>query len=193
MKKLLMSSVLAVSSVFAVTACTSVNATTDTAPVTHMQKQHQGGMNKGGMRGPMSQLNLTAAQQTKIQGIMQQNNNNHMQKHNSVMEVLTAEQRQTLAKLKAERKTKGHHGSDKRSNMMGAMSQLNLTAAQQTKIQAIRQNNRDNRMQQHEAVMEVLTVEQREKLNKLRSEMKNKHQQGAEHRGMHHGKQRQGM
>lgn len=192
MKKLLMSSALALTSVFAVTACTSVNATTETTPATAMQKHHQSGMNKGRMMGSMSQLNLTAAQQTKIQAIMQQNNNDHMKMHNAVMEVLTKEQRETLATLKAERQEKGHHGSDKRSGMMGPMSQLKLTSAQQTEIQAIRQNSRGNRMQQYEAVRAVLTVEQREKLDKLRSEMKHKRQQGAEHRGGH-SKQQPGM
>ncbi len=79
MKKLLISSALALSSVFAVTACASVNATTDTAPAASMQKHHQGGMHKGHMMGPMSQLNLTSAQQTEIQAIRQNSRGNRMQ------------------------------------------------------------------------------------------------------------------
>src|SRR5690606_18391339 len=80
MKKLLIGSVLAISSVLTVTGCTSVNATTDTTPATttttNMQKQHKAGMkdgmHKGGMRGPMSQLDLTATQQAQIKAIMQE-------------------------------------------------------------------------------------------------------------------------
>ena len=76
MKKLLIGSVLAISSVLTVTGCTSVNATTDTTSVTptttNMQKQHKAGMHKGGMRGPMSQLDLTATQQAQIKAIMQE-------------------------------------------------------------------------------------------------------------------------
>ena len=172
MKKLLIGSVLAISSVLTVTGCTSVNATTDTTPATttNMQKQHKagmkdgmrkGGIHKGGMKGTMAQLDLTATQQAQIKAITQEKYNNRkndrskyqaeraqmqqqmqtltnaktldtaavnrladqqaaktkqrfierVQTEHAIAQVLTPEQRQKMAQLKAERKAKGHHGS----------------------------------------------------------------------------------
>ncbi|WP_367107464.1 hypothetical protein [uncultured Psychrobacter sp.] len=119
MKKLLTSSILALSSVFALTACTSVDANTDTQPpTTQMQKQYQGKMHKGSMkdgrmRGPFAQLNLTATQQAQIQAIKQNNSGDRMQKREAIMQVLTAEQRNELARLKVERQAKRKsHGKE---------------------------------------------------------------------------------
>lgn len=183
MKKLLMGSALALSSVFAVSACTSVGATTDTTPTTKMQKNYKAGMkegmHKGGMRGPMSQLNLTAAQQTKIAAIKQSNRGERMQNHNAIMEVLTAEQRAKLETLKSQRHGEGRRGSQQKSGKNSPFSQLDLTAAQQAKIQAIRQSNAGNRMQNHNAIIEVLTAEQRTKLEALKAERQAKGRQGS--------------
>lgn len=126
MKKLLMGSVLALSSVFAVTACTSVNATTDTRPAaSKMQNHYKEGMQRGGLNGPMSQLDLTATQQAQIKAIMEAKQGNRkaerekykterMQTHNAVLQVLTPEQREKLAKIKADKMAKGYKGSEHR-------------------------------------------------------------------------------
>ncbi len=178
-----MGSALALSSIFAVSACTSVGATTDTSPTTNMQKNYKAGMkqgmHKGGMKNPMSQLNLTAAQQTKIAAIRQNNRGDRMQNHSAVMEVLTAEQRAQLETLKSQRQAEGRRGSNQRGGKNSPLSELNLTAAQQAKIQTIRQNNAGNRMQNHSAIMEVLTAEQRTKLEALKAERQAKGRQGS--------------
>ena len=127
----------------------------------------------------MSQLNLTAAQQTKIAAIRQSNRGERMQNHNAIMEVLTAEQRAKLETLKSQRHGEGRRGSQQKSGKNSPFSQLDLTAAQQTKIQAIRQSNAGNRMQNHSAIMEVLTAEQRTKLEALKAEKQAKGRQGS--------------
>ena len=183
MKKLLMGSALALSSVFAVSACTSVGATTDTSPTTNVQKNYKAGMkqgmHKGDMKNPMSQLNLTAEQQTKIATIRQNNRGDRMQNHSAVMEVLTAEQRAQLETLKSQRQAEGRRGSNQKGGKNSPLSELNLTAAQQAKIQTIRQSNSGNRMQNHSAIMEVLTAEQRTKLEALKAERQAKGHQGS--------------
>lgn len=161
MKKLLLSTVVAVSSVFTLTACTSVNATTDTALPTTKQQHYKADLKQDFMRGPMSQLDLTAAQQAQIKALMQAHRDdrkaeraNHkaarvqthqhvhalanassldtvavnrladqqaaktkarfierVQTQHAIAQVLTAEQREKLAKLQAEKMAKGHHDS----------------------------------------------------------------------------------
>ena len=100
MKKLLLSSVIAVSGLFALSACTNVGAATEGASYhstqTHMQhKNHK--------QNPFSELNLTATQQAQIQAIRENNRGERMKNHDAMMQVLTAEQRAQLTKLKAER------------------------------------------------------------------------------------------
>lgn len=60
-----------------------------------------------------------------------------------------------------------------RSGMDTMMAELNLTANQKAQIQALRQNNRGNRMQNREAMLKILTPEQRQKLDQMRSKYMN--------------------
>lgn len=176
MKKLLMASVLATSSIFAVTACTSVGASTDTPASTQMQKQHKG-INKDGMRGPLAKLNLSATQQSQIQAIKKNSRNERVQTREAIQQVLTVEQRAQLDSMKSERKDRGHRGGHKRGNQ-NSLAQLNLSAAQQTQIDAIRKNTSGDRMQKRESVMAVLTNEQRAQLEAAKSQRQDKGRRG---------------
>lgn len=99
MKKLLVSSVIAVSSLFAITACANVGAATDTNAYQTMPMQNQ-----NWSQSPISQLDLTATQRAQIQAIRQNNRGNRMQNHDAIMQVLTAEQRSQLTELQNQRR-----------------------------------------------------------------------------------------
>ncbi|WP_435980517.1 Spy/CpxP family protein refolding chaperone [Psychrobacter sp. DM4] len=182
MKKLLLSTVLAASSVFAITACTSVGANTDTPATTQMQKQHKNGMKDGG-RGSMSQLNLSATQQAQLQALKQNNRSNRMQNREAMLNILTADQRAQLATMQSEKQGKGHRRGDQKDGKNSPFAQLNLTAAQQAQIKAIRQTSTGDRMQQHNAIMQVLTIQQREQLETLKADRMAK---GGHTRNMQH-------
>lgn len=173
MKKLLLGSVLAVSSVFTVTACTSVNATTDTAPKTS-KMQHKDGMKKGGMRGPMSQLDLTATQQAQIKAIIEAKHGDY---------------KADRAQHKAER-AQMHQQVQALTNA----STLNNAAVNRlANQQAAKAKQRFiERIQMQHAISQVLTPEQRDKMAKLKAEKMAKGHKGSAHRKMH-GKQHQGM
>ena len=178
MKKLLIGSVLAISSVLTVTGCTSVNATTDTTSVTptttNMQKQHKAGMHKGGMRGPMSQLDLTATQQAQIKAIMQEKysgNKNDRTKYQ-------AERAQMQQQMQALTNAKTLDAA--------AVNRLADQQAAKTKQRFI------ERVQTEHAIAQVLTPEQRQKMAQLKSERKAKGHHGSKNRQMH-GKYQQGM
>lgn len=59
------------------------------------------------------------------------------------------------------------------SGMNNMMAQLNLTAEQKAQLQSLRQNNRSHRMQNHQATLEILTPEQRQKLTQMQSQHMN--------------------
>ena len=169
MKKLLIGSVLAISSVLTVTGCTSVNATTDTTPATttNMQKQHKAGMHKGGMRGPMSQLDLTATQQAQIKAIMQEkysSNKNDRTKYQ-------AERAQMQQQMQALTNAKTLDAA--------AVNRLADQQAAKTKQRFI------ERVQTEHAISQVLTPEQRQKMAQLKSERKAKGHHGSKNRQMH--------
>ena len=171
MKKLLIGSVLAISSVLTVTGCTSVNATTDTTSVTptttNMQKQHKAGMHKGGMRGPMSQLDLTATQQAQIKAIMQEKysgNKNNRSKYQ-------AERAQMQQQMQALTNAKTLDAA--------AVNRLADQQAAKTKQRFI------ERVQTEHAISQVLTPEQRQKMAQLKSERKAKGHHGSKNRQMH--------
>lgn len=171
MKKLLIGSVLAISSVLTVTGCTSVNATTDTTSVTptttNMQKQHKAGMHKGGMRGPMSQLDLTATQQAQIKAIMQEKysgNKNDRTKYQ-------AERAQMQQQMQALTNAKTLDAA--------AVNRLADQQAAKTKQRFI------ERVQTEHAISQVLTPEQRQKMAQLKSERKAKGHHGSKNRQMH--------
>lgn len=169
MKKLLIGSVLAISSVLTVTGCTSVNATTDTTPATttNMQKQHKAGMHKGGMRGPMSQLDLTATQQAQIKAIMQEKysgNKNDRSKYQ-------AERAQMQQQMQALTNAK--------TLDTAAVNRLADQQAAKTKQRFI------ERVQTEHAISQVLTPEQRQKMAQLKSERKAKGHHGSKNRQMH--------
>lgn len=172
MKKLLMASVLATSSIFAVTACTSVGATADTSASSSLQKQHKG-TNKDGTRGPLAQLNLSATQQAQIQAIKQNSRNERVQTREAIQQVLTVEQRAQLDSMTSERKSKGRQGHHKKGQQ-NPLAQLNLSSAQQAQIEAIKENTSIDRMQKREAVMAVLTTDQRAQLEAAKSQRQDK-------------------
>ena len=171
MKKLLIGSVLAISSVLTVTGCTSVNATTDTTSATptttNMQKQHKAGMHKGGMRGPMSQLDLTATQQAQIKAIMQEKysgNKNNRSKYQ-------AERAQMQQQMQALTNAKTLDAA--------AVNRLADQQAAKTKQRFI------ERVQTEHAIAQVLTPEQRQKMAQLKLERKAKGHHGSKNRQMH--------
>ncbi len=173
MKKLVLGSVLALSSVFTVTACTSVNATTDTKPATSKMQQ------KDGMKGPMSELNLTATQQAQIKAIM---------------EAKQGDRKADREKHKAER-AQMHQQMQALTNAStlntAAVNRLADQEAAKTKQRFI------ERVQTEHAISQVLTVEQREKMAKMKADKMAKGYKGSEHRKMHkgskHDKEHKGM
>ncbi|WP_201618342.1 hypothetical protein [Psychrobacter urativorans] len=112
MKKLLINSALAVSSLLAITACANTSPATDTTPHNMMQNKSV----SPGASSPLSQLNLTTTQQTKIQSIMQNNRGEPMKNHNAVLQILTPEQRAQLNQLMADRMKSGQQGQGMRRN-----------------------------------------------------------------------------
>jgi len=174
MKKLLLGSVLAASSIFTVTACTSVNATTDTTPTSQMQKNHKDGMKKGEMRGPMSKLDLTATQQAQIKAIMQNKRGDR-----------TADR----AEHQAERAQ-----MDQQIQALTNASTLNTAALNRLADQrAAKEKQRFiERVQTQHAIAQVLTPEQRAKMEQMKSERQEKgRKQSKDRKG--HDKQHQGM
>ena len=182
MKKLLIGSVLAMSSVLTVTGCTSVNATTDTTSATpattQMQKQHKAGMKDGmykdGMRGPMSQLDLTATQQAQIKAIMQEKYSGHKNDRTKHQAERAQMQQQMQALTNA------------KTLDTAAVNRLADQQAAKAKQRFI------ERVQTEHAIAQVLTPEQRQKMAQLKSERKAKGHHGSKNRQMH-GKYQQGM
>lgn len=186
MKKLIIGSVLAISSVLTVTGCTSVNATTDTTPATttNMQKQHKagmkdgmrkGGIHKGGMKGTMAQLDLTATQQAQIKAIMQEkysSNKNDRSKYQAERAQMQ-QQMQTLTNAK--------------TLDAAAVNRLADQQAAKTKQRFI------ERVQTEHAIAQVLTPEQRQKMAQLKLERKAKGHHGSKNRQMHGKQHQQGM
>ena len=173
MKKLLIGSVLAISSVLTVTGCTSVNATTDTTPATttNMQKQYKAGMkdgmHKGGMRGPMSQLDLTATQQAQIKAIMQEKYSGN-KKDRTKYQAERAQMQQQMQAL-----------TNAKTLDAAAVNRLADQQAAKTKQRFI------ERVQTEHAISQVLTPEQRQKMAQLKSERKAKGHHGSKNRQMH--------
>ena len=178
MKKLLIGSVLAISSVLTVTGCTSVNATTDTTPATttNMQKQHKagmkdgmrkGGIHKGGMKGTMAQLDLTATQQAQIKAIMQEKYSGN-KKDRSKYQAERAQMQQQMQAL-----------TNAKTLDAAAVNRLADQQAAKTKQRFI------ERVQTEHAISQVLTPEQRQKMAQLKSERKAKGHHGSKNRQMH--------
>ncbi|WP_394124055.1 Spy/CpxP family protein refolding chaperone [Psychrobacter nivimaris] len=174
MKKLLLGSVLAASSIFTVTACTSVNATTDTTPTAQMQKNHKDGMKKGEMRGPMSKLDLTATQQAQIKAIMQNKRGDR-----------TADR----AAHQAERAQ-----MDQQIQALTNASTLNTAALNRLADQRVAKEKQRfiERVQTQHAIAQVLTAEQRAKMEQMKSERQEKGRKHSKDR-KGHDKQHQGM
>lgn len=186
MKKLLIGSVLAISSVLTVTGCTSVNATTDTTPATttNMQKQHKagmkdgmrkGGIHKGGMKGTMAQLDLTATQQAQIKAITQEKYNNR-KNDRSKYQAERAQMQQQMQAL-----------TNAKTLDAAAVNRLADQQAAKTKQRFI------ERVQTEHAISQVLTSEQRQKMAQLKSERKAKGHHGSKNRQMHGKQHQQGM
>ncbi|MDN6275646.1 Spy/CpxP family protein refolding chaperone [Psychrobacter sp.] len=178
MKKLLLSSVLAASSVLAVTGCTSVNATTDTTHTVTDKQMHQkgdmkrDGMKKGGMKGPMSKLDLTATQKAQIKAIMQEKRGDH----HGDREQMKAEHDQMRQQLQAL--------TNAETLNMAAVNRLADQQAAKVKQRFV------ERMQTQHEIAQVLTADQRAELAELQSERAAKGKQNSrQHK--EHGKPRQ--
>lgn len=148
---------------------------------------------KRGMRGHrghgrMHGLNLTAEQQEKLKALREEH-------HQRVMEILTPEQRQQLQQARQNRRA-GRMGGARfgmrnfnRGERPGMAQRLNLTAEQQEKLKAAREEftkalqgarglQGDDRMnafrsareKYREAVQGVLTDEQKEQLKSFRQQ-----------------------
>ncbi|AOY42691.1 MULTISPECIES: Spy/CpxP family protein refolding chaperone [Psychrobacter] len=171
MKKLLLGSVLAASSVFTVTACSSVNAASDTAPMNQMQKNHK----DGAMRGPMSKLNLTATQQAQIKAIMQEKHGDRVadrEKHQ-------AERAQMEQQIQA---------------LTNASTLNNAAVNRLADQQAAKAKQRFiERVQTQHAISQVLTAEQRAKMEQLKSERQEKDRKHSKDRKGHDKPHHQGM
>ncbi len=117
MKKLLLSSVIAVSGLFALSACANVGAATEGTSY-HSTQNHM--QHKNAKKNPFSELNLTATQQAQIQAIRENSRGERLKNHDAMMQVLTAEQRAQLTKLKAERQAlrQGQSGYKNKGNHM---------------------------------------------------------------------------
>lgn len=126
MKKLLISSVVAVSSLFAITTYANVGQATDatstpTNSAPTMQHHNQGQMHaqmQAQMQNMMSELNLTAEQQAQMQAMRQNNSGNHMQNRDAMMQILTPEQRQKLTQMRSQHMQQGGHMMNKDGHMM---------------------------------------------------------------------------
>ncbi len=105
MKKLLMTSVIAVSSLFTIAACAQGGGMANPAPHHNMNMQHysQAQMPQNMISNMATELNLTANQQAQIQAIRQNNRGTGIQNHNAMMQVLTPEQRQKLSQIQSQR------------------------------------------------------------------------------------------
>ncbi|MGP4715030.1 Spy/CpxP family protein refolding chaperone [Psychrobacter sp. T6-6] len=170
MKKLLLGSVLAASSVFTVTACTSVNATTDTTPATQMQQKHK----NGAMKGPMSKLDLTATQQAQIKAIMQEKRGDR-----------TADRAQHQAeRAQMDQQIQALTNASTLNN--AALNRLADQQAAKTKQRFI------ERVQTQHAISQVLTAEQRAKMEQMKSERQEKGRKHSKDR-KGHDEQRPGM
>lgn len=128
MKKLLISSVVAVSSLFAITACANVGQATDatstpTSPAPTMQHHNQGQM-QAQMQNMMSELNLTADQRAQMQAIRQNNSGNYTQNHNAMMQILTPEQRQKLTQMRSQHMQQGSRMMNQGGHMMNQDGQM---------------------------------------------------------------------
>ena len=127
MKKLLLNATLALSSLTAISACANTNAN-NTMPHNNMQQmQHNKGsqhMHSGMntmMSNMMAELNLSANQKAQIQALRQNNRGNHMQNREAMMNILTPEQRQKLATMRAQHMQGGHMMNRGHMNQDGHM------------------------------------------------------------------------
>lgn len=192
MKNIIVGSVVAVSSLLAITACANVDTATSNTSSHNAMPQGQMQSQRHNM---MAGINLTPTQQAQIQAIRQNNRGTGVKNHDAILQVLTPEQRQKLQQMQAQHMSQGGHmtkqgrnhhhmnkgrgnhhmsqGSGGRMMHQSPWSQLNLTADQQAKIQAIRQNNRATGIPNHQAIMQVLTPEQRQKLQQMQSQHMN--------------------
>lgn len=117
MKKLLLSSVVAVSSLFAITACANIGEAKDATSAPAMQHHNQGQM-QAQMQNMMSELNLTAEQRAQMQAMRQNNSGNHMQNRDAMMQILTPEQRQKLTQMRSQHMQKDGQMMNQDSHMM---------------------------------------------------------------------------
>lgn len=125
MKKVLTASIMALSSLTALSACANNSGpvNSNTHPV--MQSHHAQYANNGqghmamnqGMNTMMAELNLSATQKAQIQALRQSNRGHHMQNREAMMNILTPEQRQKLATMRAQHMKQGGHMMNRGGHM----------------------------------------------------------------------------
>ena len=166
MKKILMSSVLATSSLFAfhnvATAAVTVEATPPVVKQSQtMQNHHKGDGNyRRGQHNKFAQLNLTAAQQAKIDSIMQAKK----QARQAKWATQKAERAQWQQQIQALT-----NSATLNNNAVNSLADQQAAKAKQRFI---------DRVQTQHAISQVLNVEQRQQLMQLKAQGKGKGYQG---------------
>jgi Spy/CpxP family protein refolding chaperone len=115
-------------------------------------------------KGPWKKLGLTYTQKTEIQRI-------HRNTRAEMDKVLTTEQKEELKAAMQERQTQRSQGEGRGKWKKDIFTSLNLTDAQKSQIQEIRELSR----KQMEA---VLTPAQRQQLQQMQQNWKSRRQQG---------------
>ncbi len=118
-------------------------------------------------RGPWKELGLTDTQKTQIQAIRRDS-------RTKFEAVLTPEQKAKLEAAKQARQAQRQAGQGQRQpgqrSRKGGFAELNLTEAQKTQMRQIRESEKQQ-------IQAVLTPEQRQKLEQLQQNMKQRRQQ----------------
>ena len=136
-----------------------------------MQKNHK----DGAMRGPISKLNLTAAQQAQIKAIMQEKRGDRKADH----------QRYQAERAQMEQQIQALTDASTLNN--AALNRLADQQAAKTKQRFI------ERVQTQHAIAQVLTAEQRAKMKQLKSERQAQGHQRSKDRKGHDKQQYRGM
>lgn len=172
MKKLVLSSVLAVSGSLAMVGCTQASAVSEsqTTPITKMQQAKQGQHHKGGQHmgkrgGGYEKLNLTAEQKAQMQALREakkQKQQANRQQHRAQMQQLHT---QTHALI---------------NSPTLDTTALNKLAEQQA---AFSKQRFIERVQTQHAMAQILTDEQKAQLEKMREDRKAKFKNKMAERG----------
>ncbi len=130
-------------------------------------------------------LDLTDEQQEQLKALREKNReamHEHRkaiaamgkEQHEAVMSILTEEQQETFKEMRGKRGRGGKGRHDMRHGGKGAFSRLDLTDEQQGQLKELRKQQRteirETRQKYRTALEDVLTNEQREKLETMKDE-----------------------